>query len=83
LGSLQAKVQRGQRAAKVLAQELAIFSQVKVKHIPPVDQHEGRLQQVIAIGSTASDVQKQIQFAWRRDMMQGLHDIKRSSGVGV
>jgi hypothetical protein len=62
---------------------LAVFSQVKVQHIPPVNQHKCRLQQVIAIGTSAGDVQKQIQFAWRRDMVQGLHGNKRASGVGV
>jgi hypothetical protein len=66
-----------------LAQNLAIFLQVKVQYIPPIDQHESRLQQVIAIGAAASDVQKQIQFARRGDMVQGLHDINKASGVGV
>jgi hypothetical protein len=62
---------------------LAVFAQVKVQDIPPVDQHESRLQQVITIGANASDMQKQIQFAWRGDMVQGLHGIKLASGVGV
>ena len=69
--------------SEVLAQKLTIFSQVKVQHIPPIDQHESRLQQVVSIAAPSCDVQKQIQLGGCGNVVQRLHGKKLGSGVGV
>ena len=46
-----------------------------MQRVTPIDQHENRLQQVVAVGAATRDVQKQVQFGRRRDIMQRFHGL--------
>jgi hypothetical protein len=47
----------------------------EVQRVGPVDQHEGRLQQVVAVGATPHHVQEEVQLGRRRQVEQGsAHD---------
>jgi hypothetical protein len=63
------QVVSGQCGAQIFAADLAIGTQVKVQGVTPVDQHEDRLQEVVSVWTPPSDVQKQVQFGWRQDIM--------------
>ena len=45
----------------------------KVQRVAPVDQHEDRLQQVVAVGPPARDVQEQVELGRCRHVVQRLH----------
>ena len=46
--------------------DLSILARAQVHGIAPIEQLERRLQQVIAVGTSADDVQEQVQLGWRR-----------------
>src|SRR3954462_13778006 len=47
--------------------------------VVPVDQHEGRLQQVIAVGPPAGDVQEQVELGRRRNVVEGPHQCSKTT----
>lgn len=71
------QIVRRQGAGKVFTCDGPIAAHLEMQNIAPIDQHEDRLQQVIAIGPATRDMQKQVQFGRRRHVVQGLHG-KRS-----
>jgi hypothetical protein len=54
-----------------------------VQCVAPVDQHENRLQQVVAIVPAPGDVQKEIQFGGGWNVVKGQHRERRQGGVRV
>ena len=50
-GGAQAQVVGRQRRAQVVAKQLAVAPQFQVQRVGPVDQHEYRLEQVVAVGA--------------------------------
>ena len=56
----------GSGGAQVFAAERAAGAQLEVQRVVPVDQHEDRLQQVVAVGAPAGDVQEQVELGRRR-----------------
>ena len=46
---------------------------LEVQRVAPVDQHEHRLQQVVAVGAPADDVQEQVELGRRRQVVERLH----------
>jgi hypothetical protein len=57
--------------AEVVALQPAVVAPFEVQRVAPVDQHEGRLQQVVAVGASADHVQEQVQLGRRRQVVQG------------
>ena len=57
----------------------AVAAQLEVQRVAPVDQHEDRLQQVVAVGAAAGDVQEQVELGRRRQVVDGLHRLSRSN----
>ncbi len=74
LGRADAQVDLGQCGADVLAADNAIGTLVKVQHVAPVDQHKGRLQQVVPVGAAPCDVQEQVQLGGSGNIQDGLHE---------
>lgn len=60
------QIVRRQGAGKVFTCDGPIAAHLEMQNIAPIDQHEDRLQQVIAIGPATRDMQKQVQFGRRR-----------------
>ena len=60
----------GSGGAEVVALQLAVVAALEVQRVGPVDQHEHRLQQVVAVGAPADDVQEQVQLGRRRQVVQ-------------
>ena len=58
--------------AQVLASDLTVATQFKMQRVAPVDQHEDGLEQVIAVGPAACDVQKHIELGRGWNIVQGL-----------
>ena len=54
-----------QLEGQIFAADLAIPSKVKVQGVIPINEHEHRLQKVIAVVFSACDVQKQIELGGR------------------
>ena len=76
-GGAQAQVVGGQRGAEVVAAQQAVVAALDVQRVGPVDQHEDRLQQVVAVGAPPGDVQEQVQLGRRRQV------VERFDGHGV
>ncbi|MEY4345802.1 MAG: hypothetical protein RL032_1634, partial [Pseudomonadota bacterium] len=53
--------------------DLTVRAQVKVQRVAPINQHESRLQQVVAVRTPPSDVQKEIKFGRGRYVVERLH----------
>ena len=64
-GGAQRQVIGRQRRAKVFAAQAAASAPLDVQGVAPVDEREGRLQQVVAVRAAARDVQKQIELGRR------------------
>jgi hypothetical protein len=60
----------GKRRAKVMTGQLAILPPLEMQRIAPVDQHEDRLQQVIAVGAFPDHMEKRVQLGRRRDVVE-------------
>ena len=50
--------------------QAAVVAALEVQRVAPVDQHEQRLQQVVAVGAPADDVQEQVQLGRRRHVVE-------------
>ena len=59
----------GSGGAQVVARQRAVAAPLEVQRVAPVDQHEHRLQQVIAVGAAADHVQEQVQLGRRRHVV--------------
>ena len=55
------------------ALELAVAAALHMQGVGPVDEHEDRLQQVIAVRPLADDVQEEIELGRRGEVMECLH----------
>ena len=73
VGGFQAQVVFRQAGTQVVALDVAIAPRVDVQGVRPVDQHEHGLQQVVAVGSTSDNVQKQIQLGRCQQVMKRCH----------
>jgi hypothetical protein len=58
------------RHPEVFALMLPSGRTLEVQGVAPVDQHEHRLQQVVAIGAPPGDVQEQVQLGRSRHVVQ-------------
>jgi hypothetical protein len=57
-GRAQNQVIFGQGQGEVFSAEFAVGSKVKMQGVVPIDQHEHRLKQVVAVWPASHDVQK-------------------------
>ena len=56
--------------------------QLEVQRVGPVDQHEGRLQQVVAVGAAADDVQEEVELGGRGQVVQGMRAVGLHGAAG-
>jgi len=63
----------GQGGCQVMASNLAVCAQLEVQRVAPVDQHEYRLQQVVAVCTAPRHVQEQIELGRGWNVEKGFH----------
>ena len=71
---------QGRATAQVFARHGAIGAALEVQRVAPVHEHEHRLQQVVAVGAAARDVQEQVEFGRCGHVVERLHGQGRISG---
>ena len=64
-----------QRGAQVVALDAALVVAFEMQCVAPVDQHEHRLQQVVAVGAPTGHMQEQVEFGRGRNVEQGFHAV--------
>ncbi len=72
-GRLHAQIIGWQGGAQVQARDGWSWGGFDVQPVAPIDQHEDRLQGVIAVGQPIHDVQKHIEFGRRRNVVERTH----------
>ena len=77
----QAQVVGRQWRAQVVALQPAVVARLEVQRVGPVDQHEHRLQQVVAVVAPADHVQEQVQLGRRRHVVQRAQASSRRPGA--
>ena len=78
----QAQVVGRQRRAEVVALQPAVGAALEVQRVAPVDQHEHRLQQVVAVGAPADDVQEQVELGRRRHVVERVSSVRSQPSSG-
>ena len=76
----------GQRLREVVPLQPSVGAPLDVQRVAPVDQHEHRLQQVVAVGASPDHVQEQVQLGRRRDVVdraQAHRDLRCASRCGI
>jgi hypothetical protein len=73
VGGAGDQVLRRQGRCQVFAADDAAWALFKMQGVTPIDQHENRLEQMVAIGAAASDVQKQIQLGRGWNVVKRFH----------
>ena len=69
-------------ACSPFAADVRLATRFYVQPVAAIDQHKSRLQQVVAIGTPAHDVQKQIEFGGRWQLVKSGHGRWEAKGSG-